>query len=255
MTIEKVIAVSDWHVPFHDKEAIECFFKLIKDVQPEELILNGNMNDCSMFSAHPKKKEVALAFKTAREEREQWFPIAEKLRKILPDTKIVYVGSKCHEGWIEIASSLSDITIDDPTYEIPNWFHLKDYGIDYVEEHYDKNGFIFTHGTIARSESGSSARVELTTWGTSGASGHTHRLGAYYHSTRGVPSVWYEIGCMCQRKAWYRLKGKTSYMNWMQGFLDMTFKGNMFSGQLVPVVRNSKDQPAIFYHGKEYTCK
>lgn len=252
MSIEQVIAVSDWHIPFHDVDATNKFLKLLKDEQPHELVLNGNMNDCSMFSAHPKKKEVALAFRTAREEREHWFKMADRIRKAAPNSKITYVGSQCHEGWIETAASLSDITIDDPEYEIPNWFKLNEFGILFVPEHYNKNGFIFTHGTTARKESGASAKVEYSDWDANGASAHTHRLGSYYHTARGVPHVWFEVGCMCQRKAWYRLKGKSSMMNWQQGFLSMTFENEIFSGQLIPVLRNSKDEPLIFYNGRKY---
>jgi len=251
--IEKVIAISDWHVPFHDVEATECFLRLLRDVKPDELVLNGNMNDCSMFSAHPKKKEIALAFKTARDERKEWFKVAKKLRDAAgPDCKITYVGSNCHEGWIEMAASLNDIMIDDPQYEIQNWFELERFNIGFERESYEKNGFVFTHGTKARSESGASARFEHTTWGCNGASAHTHRLGAYYHTTRGVPNVWFEVGCMCQRRAWYTLKGCTSQMNWQQGFLYMDFEDEVFSGQLIPVLRNSKDKPMIFFNGNKY---
>ena len=252
MCIEKVFAISDWHIPYHDVEATKKMLKLLEFEQPDELVLVGNMNDCSMFSAHPKKKEVALAFQTARQEREHWFTFAKKLRQILPKAKITYVGSDCHEGWIEMAASLNAVTIDDPQYEIQNWFKLADYGINFEREYYEKNGFIFTHGVKARSESGASARVEHTTWGTNGASAHTHRLGAYYHTTRGIPSVWFEIGCMCRRKCWYKLKGNTSMMNWQQGFLSMTFEKEIFSGQLIPVLRNSKDEPLIFFNGRKY---
>lgn len=250
--LEKVIVVSDWHIPFHDTEATDKFLNLLKYEQPDELVLNGNMNDCSMFSRHPKKKEVAMMFKTAREERREWFKVAKKLRKVLPNAKITYIGSDCHEGWIETAASMSDITIDDPQYEIQNWFKLEEFGINYEREYYNKNGFIFTHGVKARSESGQSAKVEFGTWGTNGASAHTHRLGAYYHSTRGIPSVWFECGCMCRRQSWYKMRGCSSYMNWQQGFLAMTFEGDIFSGQLIPILRNSKDKPMIFFNGRKY---
>jgi hypothetical protein len=89
-------------------------------------------------------------------------------------------------------------------------------------------------------------------WGTNGASAHTHRLGSYYYTTRGIPHVWFEVGCMCQRRAWYNLKGRTSHMNWQQGFLYMMFENEKFSGQLVPILRNTEDKPMIFFNGRKY---
>lgn len=250
--IEKVICTCDWHVPFNDKDVTDKFFSFLKDYQPDEIVLNGNMNDCSAFSHHPKKKEVALAFRTAREEREHWFPIAEQFRNTCPDSKIVYVGSDCHEGWIDMWAAQSDLLIDDPQYELPNWLRFNDYSIDYCHREYIKNGFIFTHGTCCRGESGLTAKQELLYHGINGASGHTHRLGSYYKTSRGIPRVWFECGCMCQRDAWYKLKGKAKYMDWQQGFLSMTFEGEVFSGQLIPVIRNAKDNPRIYINGNSY---
>lgn len=250
--MEKLICVSDWHIPFHDEASVKKFLELVRDEQPDELVLNGNMNDCSSFSRHPKKKEVHLRFKTAREERELWFPVAQAIRDAAPNAKITYVGSSCHEGWLELWAAQSEILLDDPEYEIPKWFKLDDFGIGFEREFYNKNGFIFTHGTIARQEAGASAKCEYTMWGTNGASAHTHRLGSYYHTSRGIPRVWFECGCMCNRKAWYNLKGRTSHMNWQQGFLYMMFEKEVFSGQLIPVLRNSKDEPMIFLNGHRY---
>ena len=66
-----------------------------------ENVLNGNINDCWSFSSHPKLRELANVIKSAKEEVEKWLPIAEYIRDILPHTKITYIGSQCHEGWID----------------------------------------------------------------------------------------------------------------------------------------------------------
>ena len=129
-----IVITSDWHIPFHDVDALKVFFKFLKDYQPDELVLNGNINDCSAFSSHPKIREIALAFKSAKQEREYWFSIAEYLRDILPNTKITYIGSQCHEGWIDKWTAISPILLEDENYTIENWFKLKDYGIDFVKE-------------------------------------------------------------------------------------------------------------------------
>ena len=62
------------------------------------------------------------------------------MRDILPSTKITYLGSQCHEGWIDKWASLSPITLEDERYTIKNWFRLDDFLIDFEKEVYDPIG-------------------------------------------------------------------------------------------------------------------
>lgn len=248
-----MVITSDWHIPFHDVDALKVFFKFLKDYQPDELVLNGNINDCSAFSTHPKLREIAATFRTAKQEREYWFSIAELLRDILPNTKITYVGSQCHEGWIDKWTALSPILLEDENYTIKNWFKLDDYGIDYVKEVYDPVGdgtFLITHGTTARSKGGSSAHAELDMSGTSVCVGHTHRLAQVFKSNAVTELVGLESGCLCQRQPWYHLKGRRLMMDWQQGFVLANFKGNSFSTSCIPIIRDGEDKP-YFWIGKE----
>ena len=248
-----MVITSDWHIPFHDVDALKVFFKFLQDYQPDELVLNGNINDCSAFSDHPKLRELATAFKSAKDERENWFSIAEYLRDILPNTKITYIGSQCHEGWIDKWTSISPILLEDENYTIKNWFKLDDYGIDFVKEVYDPVGdgtFLITHGTTARSKGGNSAHAELDMSGTSVCVGHTHRLAQVFKSNAVNELVGLESGCMCQRTPWYHLKGRRLMMDWQQGFVLANFKGNSFSTSCIPIIRDGDDKP-YFWIGKE----
>lgn len=248
-----MVITSDWHIPFHDVDVLRVFFEFLKDYQPDILVLNGNINDCGAFSPHPKLRDIAATFRTAKEEREQWFPIAELLRDILPNTKIIYVGSQCHEGWIDKWTSISPILLEDENYTIQNWFKLDRYGIEFVPEVYDPVGdgtFLISHGTIARGKSGASAMASMEMEGTSTCVAHTHKLSQVYRTTAVNEMVGIECGCMCQRKPWYHLKGKRLMMDWQQGFVLANFKGNSFSATCVPIIRDGDDKP-YFWIGKE----
>lgn len=248
-----MVITSDWHIPFHDVEALKVFFKFLKEYQPDELVLNGNINDCFSFSSHPKLRELANKFRSAKEERDKWLPIAELLRDILPNTKITYVGSQCHEGWIDRWTALSPILLEDDNYTIKNWFKLDNYGIDYVDEVYDPVGdgtFLITHGTTARSKGGNSAHAELEMSGTSICMGHTHRLAQVFKSNAVNEIVGLESGCMCQRTPWYHIKGRRLMMDWQQGFVLANFKGNSFFTSCIPIIRDGDDKP-YFWVGKE----
>lgn len=248
-----MVITSDWHIPFHDIEALKVFINFLYEYQPDELILNGNINDCGAFSTHPKMREIAQTFRTAKQEREHWFPIAELLRDVLPDAKITYIGSQCHEGWIDNWTALSPILIEDENYTIKNWFKLDDFGIDYVPEVYDPLGnkeLLVTHGTVARSKGGNSAYATMEQEGTSIIQGHTHRLAQVFKTTSVGETVAIEGGCLCQRTPWYHLKGRRLMMDWQQGFVLLNAKDNSFSTSCIPIIRDGEDKP-YFWIGKD----
>lgn len=248
-----MVITSDWHIPFHDVDCLKVFVRFLQEYQPDELVLNGNINDCTSFSTHPKLRDVATTIRSAKEEREYWFPIAELLREVLPNAKITYIGSQCHEGWIDKWTSISPILLEDENYTIKNWFKLDDYGIDYVPEVYDPVGdatFLISHGTIARGKSGASAMASIEMEGTSTCVAHTHKLSQVFKTNAVGEIVGLECGCMCQRTPWYHLKGRRLMMDWQQGFVLANFKGNSFSTSCVPIIRDGDDKP-YFWIGKD----
>jgi predicted phosphodiesterase len=248
-----IVVTSDWHLPFQDREALKVFFNFLYEYQPDELILNGNINDMTSFSTHPRLRELANVFRDGKTERENWFEVAQLLRQILPTSKIVYIGSQCHEGWLDNWVQQSPILVDDYNYSLPGWLRLNDYSIEYVPEVYDVLGnkeLLITHGTVARSKGGNSAYATMDAEGTSVIVGHTHRLAQVYKTTSVGETVAIESGCFCNRQPWYHLKGRRLMMDWQQGFVLVNTKGNSFSTQCVPIIRNDDDKP-YFWIGKE----
>lgn len=249
-----IVVTSDWHIPFEDKEAIRVFLDFLREYRPDELVLNGNINDMTAFSTHPKLRDLAVNFNSAREDRKKWFGVAELLRDILPDAKITYIGSQCHEGWLDQWVQYSPVLAEDyENYSIQGWLKLADFLIDYEPEVYDvmgNNELLITHGTVARSKGGTSAYATMEMEGTSIIQGHTHRLSQVYKTTTVGETVGIECGCLCQRTPWYHLKGRRLMMDWQQGFVLLNTKGNSFSAQCVPIIRDDDDRP-YFWIGKE----
>jgi hypothetical protein len=256
----KIIA-SDFHIPFHDREVTELFLKLCGKVNPDEVILNGNVNDCMAFSDHPRIRELQSVFRNGKDEREMWFKFADGLRKILPATKITYIGSQCHEGRINKWVETNPILQDDENYTIEGWFKLKDYDIDFIPEVYDpineidlsevevlpkETKLTISHGTVARNKSGASAMVEMEYTGCSTVTAHTHRLSQVYKTDMRGTRVAVECGCACRRKPWYELKGKRRLLDWQQGFVILvTQPDGTFNLSLVPVLRDENDEPFL----------
>lgn len=252
---KRIVITSDWHIPFHDVDCLNLFFKFLQDYQPDELVLNGNINDCTSFSSHPRIRDLANAFRDGKEERDFWFYIARGLRSILPNTKIVYIGSQCHEGWINQWVQASPILVEDENYTIKGWFKLDDFGIEFVDEVYKPlgtNSLLVTHGTIARGKCGASAMGSLEMEGTSVIVGHTHRLSQVYKTNSTGEYVGIEGGCLCNRTPWYHLKGRRTMMDWQQGFVLLNIERSSFSTQVVPIIRDSEDNPFFFIGGTKW---
>ena len=256
------IICSDFHIPFNDKEATRLFLKYLREIQPDEVIMNGNMNDCLAFSTHPTLREIPNALRSAKKERELWFDFAKALRETVPKAKLIYIGSQCHEGRIDKWVSLSPILQEDDNYTIENWFKLKDYGIDFIPEAYDPineidvsdissiaregTNLLVTHGTVCRSKSGISGMAEMEYNGVSTITGHVHRLSQVYKTTMKGTNVAIECGCMCERRPWYYLKGKRRLLDWQQGFVVLSInEDKTFSTRLVPILRKKDDSPFI----------
>jgi hypothetical protein len=247
----KTVTVSDFHIPFVDDAAFNVFINFINDYQPDELILNGNMVDMYSFSTHPRKKALIEALVNGAKERDLWLPYAQRMRDACPDAAIKYIGSSCHEGWLDNWAEQDSIISQDENYTLPGFLKFKDFGIEYYPEKYEKKHFMWVHGSAVSGISGMSARAELEYYGKSGCSGHTHRLAAFYKTTADGPVVWFEVGCMCFRESWYKVKGK-KLINWQQGFLINEFHGESFSPHLVALIRDDADKPYFAINGVIY---
>ena len=90
---------------------------------------------------------------------------------------------------------------------------------------------LIKHGNVVRKYSGYTARAEFEPSGVSGISGHTHRLGSYYHKTLHGQFSWHEIGCTCRID-------KVDYLrfpNWQNGCAVITYDKNQSFTELVPI--------------------
>lgn len=94
---QRLLIMSDIHVPYHDIKAIEAAITWAKDHQPDSILLNGDIIDCyqlSNFSRDPRKMSFA-------KELDQLKLLLETLNTEFPDVPIYYkLGN--HEERIEL---------------------------------------------------------------------------------------------------------------------------------------------------------
>jgi hypothetical protein len=227
-----VISLNDFHIPFEDPVAIELAFGFCEWIQPKVIVLHEvhDFYSISKFDKDPSRKD------DLQSEINEANSYLKNLRKRCPNSRIILLKSNHTERlkkylWSK-APELNSLTC----LKIENLFHLKELGIEYREVFYCR-GVLFKHGNIIRQDSSYTGKAEFTKEGTSGCSGHTHRLGMYFTTKRGGSYVWVEAGCLCNLDAEY-IEGTA---NWQQGFAMFSFgeKGKQFIPQIVPIIDKS----------------
>lgn len=227
---EMVVALHDWHVPYHDKAALSCAFNFCEQTQPVYIILHEchDFYALSRFSKDPARKnelqyEIDLVGEYLRD-----------LRKRCPRSKMILLKANHTDRlqrylWNE-APALSSLR----SLKIEEVMGLAALGIEY-KPYFEYKGFLWKHGSVVRQDSAYTAKAELLREGMSGASGHTHRLGAHYRTVRGGKYCWIEGGCLCDLNPEYM---DENVANWQTGISVVNFEanGNQYFARPVPII-------------------
>jgi hypothetical protein len=131
----------------------------------------------------------------------------------------------------------------------PALLGLEELGIEFVPygEQSKRNilpKFITKHGSLVRKASAATAAGEQAKYNKSGSSGHTHRLGVYYHRDSNGSHVWAETGCTCKLDPDYCVDP-----DWQNGCLFWTFDKR--TGAATPEIIFIHNGIAVF-RGKTY---
>jgi len=175
---EVVVFGSDFHVPYHDTEAVASFLRLLDALQPHRVFLNGDIADFFQLSRFNKDGSRGDAL---QEEIDQANALRRAVRAAAANADILE-GDGNHDSrirtWLAAnAGVLRSLRALSPEV----LFEYRDHGISWypgcgalLRKH-----FLVKHGTIVRKGAGATAKAELETAGVSGLSGHTHRLSTF----------------------------------------------------------------------------
>lgn len=219
---------SDIHVPYHDPRAFDIALQIADITNPHIVVDHGDTLDCENLSKYPKKPGSR---KTLHDERVVASEMIGQMHSITPNARHIWLEGNHEERikrvvWAaaEANSGLSDILTLPEVERALEWgslLGLDSLGWEVVRypKHvllYDR--FICAHGSVVRKDSALSARAQYEKYNKSGASGHTHRVGAYHHTNYKSPRCWLEIGMLGQVRADY-----VDHANWQQGLLVLSW--------------------------------
>lgn len=250
------VLYGDTHFPFQDEAALRVVAQVIRVAQPDVVVHMGDLLDTyhlSRFDHDPKRMhglqgevDLARAHLAA-------------FRLLAPDARYIYLEGN-HEDRLRRAlwsmpphaQALMALDAVQGVLTWPKLLGLEDLDIEFYaygdqskREFLPK--FLVKHGNVVRKLSGYTARAELDKYNKSGASGHTHRLGQFFHRDSNGNHVWMETGCTCLLNPEY-----AQDPDWQQGCVVMTFEPTTGAFQAETVYIH--DGSAVF-RGRFYDTK
>jgi predicted phosphodiesterase len=240
---EKVVFVSDIHVPYHDPVVIDAALELIDDYNPDRVVINGDTNDFFQLSHFNKASE---RLELLQAEIDTGKAIRAELRRVAPNAIFEEIMGNHEERLVTYpgfnAPALRSLSALKPSTLL---------GLDELEIAYHPvNGFrlreefLVEHGVVVRKDSGASAKARLDHTLISGIMGHTHRIDSYTRS--GYRNLeWFEQGCLCLLNPDYVSGGA----NWRQGFAigEFSTRTKNFNVDLIRVTGRG-----FIYNGRHY---
>ncbi len=222
-TVERVVVLSDMHVPYHDQACESLVLRFLQEFAPTTLIIDGDVIDFYALSTFDR--EPSRRFDLAKDIQTTQNYMAE-LKKAVPATcKTVLIGGN-HEDrlrkylWSRAPELTGVVGTDIPDLlklTKNNWQYVSYYNAPEsnagVPGYNLSNVLLVTHGICISKYSAYTARAHFDRFHTSGISAHSHRLGTYYFRAYGGSWIWLENGALCTLEPPY-----SPSPNWEQGF-------------------------------------
>ena len=221
--IDKIMVVSDIHVPYQDKRAVEIMHEFSKDYKPNKIYINGDLVDfykLSTFDQDPYRKE------TVKDEVYMARLFLSELRKNNPRSNITFLHGN-HENrlqrylWRNPELDGLDVLQLKKLLDLDK-YHIKEVSVDgdywgKATGHVKQGDAIIMHGDNRLNGASTSKYAGYSVKNTmlngsnqSVVMGHIHRGAVIHHSTPYRTLTGVEGGCLC------KIPGTA---NWQQGFV------------------------------------
>lgn len=170
--------------PMHDRRAMDAVVRLVREWQPDVVVLLGDMADFAPLSKkYPSDASLRGTVQAQIDELHWWLV---QIRAACTDADIVYLAGN-HEARMhktQVGDELERITRaqeDDPVVTVQHLLRLEELGIRYVgpygSDYWMWGGRVqVTHGNVVRSGGGSTAAAVVKGIQSSQVYGHVHKL-------------------------------------------------------------------------------
>lgn len=221
------VILPDTHIGMEDPRAIAVAMAIVQEAQPDIVVHLGDLLDAYWLSRFDKDPANPTRLQDeidgARVFLHQVAQLAPQARRVLLEGNHERRLTKAIWGMPGTAAEIGRLTAFREAITWPRLLDLDAIGWEWVPEQQQSKvellpGLITKHGTVVRKWSALSAQGEWQRYSVSGVSGHTHRLGAFYHADRNGSHVWVECGCLCSTDPEY-----AADPDWQQGLVVITW--------------------------------
>lgn len=244
------VVYSDEQWPYEDRRAVAIVDQIVADTEPAQIVLIGDQCDFASLSRFqknlpPSKQENLL-------EEVEYCRARIKERDSLADSVGATVRwthgnheARLHKYLEANAPQVHELFEDAMSFKnllhVPGSWVMYEYGEGFWIG--KKDSLWLTHGHLTAK---TAPTRYISTYGHSGMTGHTHRAGVTYSSTRIRTDGWWEIGHLSDEE---RLPKASPVNNWQQAAAVITYstKSPRFQVEMVNIV----DNEALF-RGKRY---
>lgn len=229
----RIVIGSDFHVPFHNKPLLANWLRFVSDVQPDVVVVNGDLLDCISISRFPKPPGSPSLQKEIDAGQEVLSAIADAAPKA---ERHLIEGN--HE------ERLQRFLLDNPgMYDLrclsmPTLLDCEGYGFQWTDygDSIDYGRLSITHGHKVSKHSAYSAKRHLFDDGYDNVvHGHTHRLGSYYITGAKRTRRGFECGGLFDRSQADYVRGPE---NWQNGFAVAEVFGNHVHVELIEATQD-----------------
>ncbi len=230
MNTSTSIVISDLHVPNQAQPVVKLVLDFIRSEKPDRVHILGDACDfvqISRFDKDPTRKE------TLQDELDGVRDLLTEIRDAAPKAKIIYSEGN-HEfrlrrylmseakGLAGLRALTLEKLLDFKTLRIKFQPQDRPYRIGHL---------LFTHGQFVSKWSAYSAKRHFERYGCCVIHGHTHRLGAYYHTDLSDTFAAFENGCLSTLTPDY-----VTAPDWQNGFSVVSHCKGFFSVEQIAVI-------------------
>lgn len=238
---KKYLIIPDMHCDHEDYRALHGVYEFGKAWKPDKIILMGDGVDFYAVSSFDKNPDKILSL---QKEIDVLHYHLKEIRKFYKGD-ITYLQGNHEERLLRYLKKNPEMSSLRSISSIPQVLQLDKFDVDYKLSE-ENHGVLFKHGDVVRKHSAYTAKAEMETEGTSGGSGHTHRMSSHYKTDRSGQHAWFEFGHLCDEKQAEYIKGVA---NWQKGFGTMIYNktNKTWSVNQHLVVNNSFEAYGKFY--------
>ena len=227
------VVVADVHFNAHDPDAVKLVLRFIREQRPGRVHILGDAIDAQSISRYDKDPARTANLQDELDSVRDWLT---ELRDAAPKAQIIYSEGN-HEfrlkkylrseakGLAGLRSLALEELLDFKRLRLHWQPQDRPYRIGHL---------LFTHGQYVSRWSAMSAKRHYEQYGCCVIHGHSHRLGAFYHTdVTGTIGAW-EVGCLSTLNPDY-----VTAPDWQNGFAVVNHSNNgCFSVELVAIIQN-----------------